>query len=72
MIPEVDEQGRYQIRDLFKFVQRGKDGDGKIIGEHIAVGNLPTFMDEIEVNRIPFTRDKFQPPSWYQELVARK
>jgi pilus assembly protein CpaF len=71
VIPEIDEQGRYQVQDIFKFVQRGKTPEGKIIGEHVAVGVLPTFMPEIEVNRIPFGRDKFQPPGWYQELVAR-
>lgn len=69
VIPEVDEHGRYQIRDLYRFVQRGKTQDGKIVGEMIPVGNLPTFMHEIELNRIPFPREKFTAPDWYTELL---
>jgi pilus assembly protein CpaF len=68
VIPEVDEHGKYQIRDIFKFVQRGKSAEGKIIGEFIPVGYIPTFMSEIELNRLPFPREKFTPPEWYLKM----
>lgn len=68
VIPEVDDAGRYQIRDIFKFIQRGRTADGKIVGEFIPTGYIPSFMNEIELNRLPFTRDKFSPPSWFQEM----
>lgn len=68
IIPEVDEFGRYQTRDIFRFIQRGRTQDGKIVGELIAIGNLPSFMHEIETNRLPFTRDKFQAPEWYLQM----
>jgi pilus assembly protein CpaF len=68
VIPEVDEFGRYLVRDIYKFIQRGRTQDGKIVGELIAVGNLPTFMHEIETNRLPFTRDKFTAPDWYVNM----
>jgi pilus assembly protein CpaF len=68
VIPEVDEFGRYQIRDLFRFIQRGRTPEGKIVGEFIPVGNLPTFMGEIETNRLPFTRAQFAAPEWYQKM----
>ncbi|MBC7396811.1 MAG: CpaF family protein [Bdellovibrionales bacterium] len=68
VIPEVDESGRYLVRDLFKFIQRGRTQEGKIVGELIAVGNLPSFMHEIETNRLPFTRDKFVAPEWYLQM----
>jgi pilus assembly protein CpaF len=68
VIPEVDEFGRYMIRDLFRFIQRGRTPEGKIVGEFIAVGNLPTFMNEIETNRLPFTRAMFTPPEWYVKM----
>jgi len=61
--PEVDEHGRYSIVDLFHFVQRGKSPDGKILGEMVPTGAIPTFMQEIEVNRLPFGREKFRPPA---------
>ena len=68
VLPEVDDSGRYQVRDIFKFVQRGKASDGKIIGEMIPTGYLPTFYHEIELNRLPFTKEKFAAPSWYLEM----
>lgn len=71
VIPEVDESGRYVIRDLFRFIQRGKTPEGKVIGEFVATGQLPTFMHEIEVNRLPFPAEKFQPPAWYVEQNSK-
>jgi pilus assembly protein CpaF len=68
VIPEVDEFGRYMIRDLFRFIQRGRTPEGKIVGEFIPVGNLPTFMNEIETNRLPFTRAMFTAPEWYVKM----
>ncbi len=68
VISEVDEFGRYSIRDIFKFIQRGRTQDGKIVGELIPVGNIPTFMAEIETNRLPFTRAQFTPPEWYTQM----
>ena len=69
VIPEIDEQGKYVIRDIFKFVQRGRTQDGKIVGEMIPTGYIPTFMDEIELNRLPFPKDKFTPPAWYVQMI---
>jgi pilus assembly protein CpaF len=71
VIPELDAVGRYIIQDIFKFVQRGRAQDGKIIGEHIATGYIPTFMDEIELNRLPFSRDLFTPPAWYKPAKGK-
>ncbi len=64
VIPEVDEQGRYQIRDIYKFIQRGRTPDGKIVGELVATGYIPSFYPEIEINRLPFLKEKFVPPPW--------
>lgn len=69
--PDTDELGRYQLKHIFEFVQRGKSADGKIEGEIVPTGTLPSFMNEIELNRLPFGRDKFNPPDWYRE-VRRK
>lgn len=51
VIPEVDDSGKYIIKDIFKFVQRGRTQDGKIVGEMIPTGYIPSFMHEIETNR---------------------
>jgi len=69
VFPEVDEQGRYVIRDIFCYVQRGKTADGKIVGEMVATGHIPSFMQEIEINLLPFGREKFTAPSWYLDLI---
>jgi hypothetical protein len=71
VIPEVDDHGRYVVSDIFKFIQRGRTADGKIVGELIPTGNLPTFMSEIETNRLPYSRDKFTPPDWYVQLKQK-
>jgi pilus assembly protein CpaF len=71
VVPDLDEQGRYLTRDLFRFVQRGRTQDGKIIGEFVPTGVIPSFMAEIETNRLPFPREKFTAPPWYQEMVAQ-
>ena len=71
--PEVDmETGKYQLQDIYKFVMRGKTAQGRIVGEMIATGYLPSFMEEIEVNKLPFPREKFSPPQWYQEIQAKR
>ncbi len=69
--PELDAIGRYQLNDIFKFVQRGRAKDGKIIGEFIATGYIPSFMHEIEINRLPYLRDNFKAPEWYTPAVAK-
>ncbi len=69
VIPEIDERGRYVLQDIYKFIQRGRTADGKIVGEMLATGYLPSFMDEIQLNRLPFPKEKFSPPDWYVQMV---
>ena len=71
VLPEVSDTGKYQLVDLFKFVQRGRTPEGKVVGEMVATGEIPTFMQEIEINRIPFGREKFTAPEWYLELIKK-
>ncbi len=68
VIPEVDEHGRYQVRDIFKFIQRARSPEGKIIGEMIPTGYIPSFMNEIETNRLPFPKEAFTAPAWYTAM----
>jgi pilus assembly protein CpaF len=57
----VDELGRYQTKDIYRFTQKGRTADGMIIGEMLPTGYVPTFYDEIERNNIPFPKSKFDP-----------
>lgn len=59
----VDEHGRYITKDIFKFVQAGRDDKGKILGQIEPCGILPTFFESIVVNKLPFPKSKFIPPN---------
>src|SRR5690606_18231191 len=41
--PEIDEAGKYVTRDIYEFVQKGRTADGKIVGELLPTGFLPSF-----------------------------
>ncbi len=66
----VDEYGRYQTKDIFKWVQTGKDTEtGKYIGEMIPCNHIPKFFDEIVINKLPFPKQKFIAPDWAKNLL---
>jgi pilus assembly protein CpaF len=71
VIPDVDEAGRYRIQDIYQFVQTGRTPEGKILGEMVPMGVLPSFYDEIELNRLPFPRESFAMPSWLREKIEK-
>jgi len=69
----VDHYGNYIVKDIFKWVQKGKDEQGNLIGEMIPCGYLPSFFDLIVVNRLPFPRENFLMPEWAQvQLKVKK
>jgi pilus assembly protein CpaF len=53
----------YEMQYICDLGQLKKTPDGKLVGELKATGNVPSFMEEIEANRIPFSRNKFQKAS---------
>jgi pilus assembly protein CpaF len=60
----VDVNGRYIVRDIFRWVQTGKEADGKIIGEMVPTGYVPSFFEEFVANKLPFPKTNFKPPEW--------
>ncbi len=54
-----DEAGAYAVVPIYGLPRLVKQPDGKLKGEIEATGILPTFMEEIEDNQIPFSRAKF-------------
>ncbi len=42
----LDESNEYVFRDLYRFVPRGRDDDGKILGELQPTGEKPSFASE--------------------------
>lgn len=57
----VDDSGKYHCQDIFKYVQKGRKKDGRIIGRMEPTGIIPTFFEEVEYNNIPLTKDIFDP-----------
>lgn len=59
----VEDNGKYVTQDIFKFIQTGIDHEThKIHGEMRAMGVIPTFFEEIEVNGFSFDIKKFAAP----------
>lgn len=69
----VDVNGRYIVRDIFRWVQTGKDeATGKYIGEMVSCNYVPTFFEQIVVNKLPFPKSKFIAPDWAIKLLDKK
>jgi pilus assembly protein CpaF len=55
----LNPDGTYVTEDIYRINSLLRQPDGKLKGHIEASGVLPTFMKEIEDNRIPFPRSKF-------------
>jgi pilus assembly protein CpaF len=60
----LDEHGRYIVRDIFRWIQTGKDENGRFVGEMVPTGYVPTWFDEFIANKLPFPKTNFKPPDW--------
>ncbi len=49
------------LQDLFVYQQHGVDRDGRVIGEHVATGCRPLFMDLFEAEGVELPPDIFTP-----------
>lgn len=68
----VDVHGNYISRDIFRWVQTGKDNDtGKYIGQMVPCNYIPTFFEEIVVHKLPFPKSKFMAPDWAVPLLGK-
>lgn len=66
----VDQHGRYITRDIFRWLQKGKDEEtGKYIGEVVPCNYVPTFFNDIVVNKLPFPKKKFLAPDWTKKIL---
>lgn len=70
----VDRSGNYVSRDIFRWVQTGKDPEtGKYIGEMVPCNYIPSFFEDVVVNKLPLPKSTFLAPDWYNEkLKAEK
>ncbi|MBN1516574.1 CpaF family protein [Candidatus Sumerlaeota bacterium] len=59
-ILELDDAGRYQTRDIFRFKVDKTDDDGKIHGRFMTTGYIPSFLGEMQVAGIGISEDFFK------------
>lgn len=55
----IDSDENYITRPIYHLANLQRGADGKMHGELEPTGTLPSFMEEMESNRIPISRDKF-------------
>jgi pilus assembly protein CpaF len=58
----VNKDGSYEVEPVYEMSRLTRLPDGKLKGQLEPAGRLPSFMEEIEDNQIPFGRAKFQKP----------
>jgi pilus assembly protein CpaF len=54
--------GTYDVIPIFKMSRLVRRPDGKLDGQLETTGEVPSFIDEIIDNKLPFPRSKFQKP----------
>ncbi len=65
----VNDDGSYRLEHIFEWTQKSKnDETGELIGELAPCQYLPTFFDQIKVNKLPFPSSKFERPDWVKKL----
>lgn len=50
------------LQDLFLYHQRGVDRNGRVVGEHVATGATPLFLELFEAEGVSLPLDIFAPP----------
>ncbi len=48
MLP-LNKNGEYQLRQLFTFITTGKDSNGKVEGYYTTCGEMPTFLEQLQI-----------------------
>lgn len=67
----VDKNGNYICKDIFRWVQTGRDPEtGKYIGEMVPCNYVPSFFHDIIVNKLPFPKNQFLAPEWYRKILS--
>ncbi|MEI8347966.1 MAG: CpaF/VirB11 family protein, partial [Pseudomonadota bacterium] len=66
----IDMHGNYISRDIFRWIQTGKDPTtGRYQGEMVPCSYVPSFFEEIVVNKLPFPKANFVSPDWVSKIL---
>ncbi len=59
----LDDKGNYRFADLYRFEAKGLSPEGKLLGEIVPTGAVPTFAEEVaqmgHQNRVKLTKKLF-------------
>lgn len=58
-----DAQGNYQVQPIFEMSRLVRGADGRLQGQLQTTGHIPSFLEELVDNKLPFTADKFKAAS---------
>lgn len=59
-VMELDEKGNYQVNDIFVYRVTDIDPSGKMIGEHVPTGILPSFLEEAKAQGFSVDESLFE------------
>ncbi|MEZ4845453.1 MAG: CpaF family protein [Bdellovibrionota bacterium] len=57
---DLDEKGNYQVNDIFVYQAKDVGKDGKMVGEHVPTGNIPTFLEDAKAQGFTVDEDLFK------------
>ena len=60
-VGDLDENGQYEVRDLFVHRILSVDGEGRLQGKHVPTGALPSFLSEAEDQGFTVDEGLFRP-----------
>jgi len=49
------------MQDIFRFERRGLDANGKVLGQHVATGVQPRFLDRFRAAGLKISPQVFMP-----------
>lgn len=55
-----DAAGNYQVQPIFEMSRLVRGADGRLQGQLQTTGYIPSFLDELMDNKLPFTAEKFK------------
>jgi len=56
----LDDEYNILMEDVFTFEQKGVDAKGKVVGNHMATGYLPSFLPDFKARGIEVPEDLFK------------
>ena len=66
----IDNEGNYIVKDIFRWMQTGKTPDGKYAGHMVPCNYVPSFFEDVVLNKLPFPKSHFVSHDWKKKQAA--